>query len=68
LHYLWFVMCEFNVIIGGKIQFRDVIYVRVDGENVTVKNILGQAQEFKGYKILEVDVPNTRLVLLPIKE
>jgi predicted RNA-binding protein len=67
LHYLWFEMCEFNVIIDGKIQFRDVINIKVDGENVTVKNILGQAQEFKGYKILEVDVPNTRLVLLPIK-
>jgi predicted RNA-binding protein len=61
-------MCEFNVIIDGKIQFRDVINIKVDGENVTVKNILGQAQEFKGYKILEVDVPNTRLVLLPIKK
>ena len=60
-------MCEFNVIIDGKIQFKDVIYSRVDGENVTVRNILGQAQEFKGYRIVEVDVPNTRLVLTSIK-
>jgi predicted RNA-binding protein len=56
-------MCEFNVIIDGKIQFRDVIYSKVENDNVTVKNIMGQAQEFKGYKIVEVDVPNTRLVL-----
>jgi predicted RNA-binding protein len=56
-------MCEFNVIIEGKIQFRDVIYSKVDGENITVRNILGQSQEFKGYKIMEIDVPNTRLVL-----
>lgn len=61
-------MCEFNVIIDGKIQFKDVIYSRVDGENVTVRNILGQAQEFKGYRIVEVDVPNTRLVLNAIKQ
>jgi predicted RNA-binding protein len=60
-------MCEFNVIIDGKIQFKDVIYSRVDGENVTVRNILGQGQEFKGYRIVEVDVPNTRLVLTAIK-
>jgi predicted RNA-binding protein len=60
-------MCEFNVIIDGKIQFKDVIYSRVDNENVIVRNILGQAQEFKGYRIVEVDVPNTRLVLTAIK-
>jgi len=59
-------MCEFNVIIDGKIQFRDIIYSKVNGPNVTVKNILGQMQEYKGYKIVEVDVPNTRLVLVPV--
>jgi predicted RNA-binding protein len=56
-------MCEFNVIVDGKIQFRDVIYSKVEGVNITVKNIMGQAMEFKGYRIVEVDVPNTRLVL-----
>jgi len=60
-------MCEFNVIVDGKIQFRDVIYSKVDGENITVKNIMGEAREFKGYKIVEVDVPNTRLVLSVLK-
>ena len=56
-------MCEFNVIIDGKIQFRDVIYTKVENNNVVVKNIMGEAKEFKGCKIVEVDVPNTRLVL-----
>ena len=60
---LWLIMCEFNVIIDGKIQFRDVIYTKVENNNVVVKNIMGEAKEFKGYKIVEVDVPNTRLVL-----
>jgi predicted RNA-binding protein len=60
-------MCEFNVIVDGKVQFRDVIYSKVDGENITVKNIMGEAREFKGYKIVEVDVPNTRLVLSVLK-
>jgi predicted RNA-binding protein len=60
-------MCEFNVIVDGKVQFRDVIYSKVDGENITVKNIMGEAREFKGYKIIEVDVPNTRLVLSVLK-
>ena len=60
-------MCEFNVIVDGKIQFRDVIYSKVDGENITVKNIMGEAREFKSYKIIEIDVPNTRLVLSVLK-
>ena len=61
-------MCEFNVILNGKIQFKDVIYAKVEGETVTVKNIMGEGKEFKGYKIVEVDVPNTRLVLVALKQ
>ncbi len=56
-------MCEFNIILDGKIQFRDVIYSKVEDDNVIVKNIIGESKEFKGYRIVEVDVPNTRLVL-----
>jgi len=60
-------MCEFNVILDGKTQFKDVIYAKVDGNKVTVRNILGEAKEFKDCKIIDVDVPNTRLVLASIK-
>jgi predicted RNA-binding protein len=60
-------MCEFDVIVDGKVQFKDVIYTKVEGNSVTVKNILGAAKEFKGYRIVEVDVPNTRLVLSAAK-
>jgi predicted RNA-binding protein len=58
-------MCEFNVVFEGKVQFKDVIFAKVDGLNVTVKNILGESKEFKNCKIVDVDVPNTRLVLSP---
>ncbi|MCJ7793504.1 CooT family nickel-binding protein [Candidatus Bathyarchaeota archaeon] len=60
-------MCEFNVIFNGKVQFKDVIYAIVEGDNVTVKNILGEAKEFKNCKIVEVDVNSTRLVLSSLK-
>jgi predicted RNA-binding protein len=60
-------MCEFNVILNGKTQFKDVVYAKVEGNNVTVKNILGEAKEFKNCKITEVDVNATRLVLTPLK-
>jgi predicted RNA-binding protein len=60
-------MCEFNVILNGKTHFKDVVYAKVEGNNVTVKNILGEAKEFKNCKITEVDVNATRLVLTPLK-
>jgi predicted RNA-binding protein len=60
-------MCEFNVILNGKVQFKDVIYSKVEGDNVTVKNILGEGKEFKNCKIVEVDVNSTRLVLSALK-
>ncbi len=56
-------MCEFNVILNGKVQAKDVIYAKAESGNVVVKDIMGNAQEFAGCKIVEVDVPNARLVL-----
>jgi predicted RNA-binding protein len=60
-------MCEFNVILNGKTQFKDAVYAKVEGNNVTVKNIFGEAKEFKNCKITEVDVNATRLVLVALK-
>ncbi len=60
-------MCEFNVILNGETQFKDVIYAKIDGDNVIVKNILGEAKEFKNCTIMEVDVNYARLVLSTVK-
>jgi predicted RNA-binding protein len=60
-------MCEFNVILNGENMFKDVVYVKTEGTSVTVKNILGEAKEFKNCKITEVDVNSTRLVLTALK-
>ena len=59
-------MCEFDIILNGKVQLKDVIFVKVESDNVAVKNILGEVKEFKNCKIVEVDVPNTRLVIAAI--
>jgi predicted RNA-binding protein len=56
-------MCEFNVIIKGKTQFKDVVYAKSQDGNVIVKNVLGETKEFKGVVIVEVDVNSTKLVL-----
>jgi predicted RNA-binding protein len=58
-------MCEFNVILNGKIQFKDVIYAKAERNNVTVKNVLGETKEFKNTKIVEVDVNSAKLILTP---
>ncbi len=60
-------MCEFNVILNGETQFKDVVYAKAEKNIVTVKNILGESKEFKNCAIIEVDVNATRLLLAPIK-
>ncbi len=59
-------MCEFNVILNGETMFKDVVYAKKEGDNVIVKNVLGEAKEFKNCKITEVNVNTTKLVLTAI--
>jgi predicted RNA-binding protein len=49
-----FVMCEFNVIVNGKPQFKDVVYAKAQDGNVLVKNVLGESKEFQNCVITEV--------------
>lgn len=59
-------MCEFKVALDGKIVFRDAVYAKMESNNVTVKDVLGDAKNFRNCKIIEVDVNSTRLVLSSI--
>lgn len=56
-------MCEFKVVVDGEEIFEDVVYARVAGNAVILRNILGQTKEIKSMKIVEVDVTSERLVL-----
>jgi len=56
-------MCEFDVILNGKVVFKDVIYAKNEGNRVIVKNILGELREYENCRIEEVNVNTTRLVL-----
>ena len=60
-------MCEFNVILKGETLFKDVVYAKTEGNSVIVKNVLGEAREFKNCKITEVNVNTTRLILTAVK-
>ena len=61
-------MCEFKVLKGEKLVFKDAIYAKAEGENITVKDVLGIAKTFEKCAIAEVDVGIERLVLTPIKK
>ena len=56
-------MCEFKVTLDGKNVFDDVVYAKVDGKKVILKDILGATKELKNCRIIEVDVNSTRLIL-----
>jgi predicted RNA-binding protein len=61
-------MCEFKILKGEKLVFKDAVYAKAEGENVTVKDVLGIAETFEKCVITEVDVGSERLVLAPIKK
>ena len=56
-------MCEFKVILDGVKVAEDVVYARVEGRRITVRDILGKPTVLDGARIVEVDVASTRLVL-----
>jgi predicted RNA-binding protein len=56
-------MCEFKTTLDGKNVFNDVVYAKVDGDKVILRDVLGVTKEFSNCKIMEVDVNLTRLIL-----
>ncbi|MDR2203260.1 MAG: CooT family nickel-binding protein [Nitrososphaerota archaeon] len=60
-------MCEFNVILDKQVVFGDVIYVKIDGSDVMVRNIIGDTQQYKSVKITEINVATSQLVLETVK-
>jgi predicted RNA-binding protein len=57
-------MCEFNVLLNGKVQFKDVIYAKVEKGKVITKNVLGEAKIFDNCSIVEVDVNSAKMMLV----
>lgn len=56
-------MCEFKVVFNGEILFKDVVYAKTEGDNVIVKNVLGEVREFENCQINEVNVNTAKLGL-----
>lgn len=60
-------MCEFRVYLDGEKVMEDVIYARSEGDNVRLRDVVGEMAVFEGVKILEVDVTTTSLILQRLK-
>jgi predicted RNA-binding protein len=61
-------MCEFKVFKKDKILFKDAVYAKADGKNVTVRDVLGFSKLIENCTIAEVDVSAERLLLAPVKK
>jgi len=58
-------MCEFSVFFKGEAVFKDVVYAKVDGNRVILRDVLGVSKVLGDCKIVEIDVTSERLVLSP---
>jgi len=56
-------VCEFKVFLDGEKVAEDVIYTKVEGHTVTLRDIIGRPVVLESVKIVEVDVVSTRPVL-----
>jgi len=61
-------MCEFKVLKRDEVVFKDAVYAKANGKNVTVRDVLGVSKVFEDCTIAEVDVSSERLILSPIKK
>ena len=59
-------LCEFKVMVGEEVVFKDAVYAKAEGDEVIVKDILGDYKKFEDCRITEVNVNKVRLVLSPI--
>jgi len=57
-------MCEFKVLKKGEVVFKDAVYAKAEGNNVTVRDVLGISKTFENSRIAEVDVGGERLLLV----
>jgi predicted RNA-binding protein len=61
-------MCEFTVFLKGEIVFRDAVYVKAEGNQILLRNVLGETKAIEKCMVSEVDVTSERLTLKPLEE
>lgn len=56
-------MCEFKVFLNGSKVMEDVVIAKSEGDAIVLSDVVGESREFRGVRIVEVNVPATRLLL-----
>lgn len=56
-------MCEFKVFLSGQLIAEDVVYAKVEGRDLMLRDILGSQTILRGSRIVEVDVNSERLIV-----
>ena len=56
-------MCEFKVFLDGKQIMEDVIYAKIEGNKILLKDIIGDEISIENATIIEVNVPYTKMIL-----
>ncbi|MCE4621570.1 MAG: CooT family nickel-binding protein [Desulfurococcales archaeon] len=56
-------MCEYKVYLNGKLAYEDIVYARVEGSYVILRDALGREIKLEGYEIVEVDSFKEKLTL-----
>jgi len=60
-------MCELKVLRKNEVVFENAIYAKVEGNKVTVRDVLGVSKVFDDCAIVEVDINKERMLLEPIR-
>ena len=60
-------MCELKVMINTTLVFENAVYAAINGNNITVRDIMGKSKEFKNHAITEVNIAKEQLILSPTK-
>jgi predicted RNA-binding protein len=56
-------MCEFKVFLDGEKVAEDIVYAKIEGDQVTIRDILGRFTVFESTSLDELNVMTTRLLL-----
>ncbi len=56
-------MCEFKVVLDGRVVAEDIIYAREEGSSVVLRSVIGEEKRIEGCRIIEVDSVHEKLVL-----
>jgi predicted RNA-binding protein len=60
-------MCEFKVFLDGEKVAEDIVYARVDGKTIMIRDILGRPTVFENVRLDELNVMTTKLTLSRIQ-